>query len=197
MSVSRLFLSENWLSQRISLLAHIVHGTMNNMRSKPKSSDVSLRELSLSIGDFIRYWGFRRVHGAIWTQLYLSIEPLNCTELAERLGLSKALISPALDELCQYKLITEAPAPNEKTKVYRAAEDVNEVIRRILRERESKILKQITKNFANFKKDKDSVSSVQQDRVKSLEEMILAANFTLEMVLSQKDLTKSPIGLDA
>ncbi len=179
------------------MLAHIVHGTMNNMRSKPKSSDVSLRELSLSIGDFIRYWGFRRVHGAIWTQLYLSIEPLNCTELAERLGLSKALISPALDELCQYKLITEAPAPNEKTKVYRAAEDVNEVIRRILRERESKILKQITKNFANFKKDKDSVSSVQQDRVKSLEEMILAANFTLEMVLSQKDLTKSPIGLDA
>ena len=97
---------------------------MNNMKSKDQNKDrattsqKNLQKLSLSIGNFIRYWGFRRIHGAIWTQLYLSKTPLSCTDLTSRLGLSKALISPALDELCKFKLIFEAPAPNEKTKIY-------------------------------------------------------------------------------
>ena len=86
------------------------------MKSKVKAP--SVQKLSLSIGNFIRYWGFRRIHGAIWTQVFLSKTPLSCTDLTERLGLSKALISPALEELCHYHLIQVVASPNDKTKLY-------------------------------------------------------------------------------
>jgi DNA-binding transcriptional regulator GbsR (MarR family) len=171
---------------------------MNNMKSKEKksSSSQSLQKLSLSIGNFIRYWGFRRIHGAIWTQLYLSKTPLSCTDLTVKLGLSKALISPALDELCHHKLIMEAPAPNEKTKVYQAAEDINEVIRQVLKSREAKMLKQITQDFSSFKQSDAKSEDINCKHVESLEEMILSANVMLEIMLDQKDLMKLPEGFD-
>ena len=164
------------------------------MKSKPKKSKTSnqLKKLSLSIGDFIRYWGFRRVHGAIWAQLYLSKSPLSCTDLTINLGLSKALISPALDELCQYKLIFEAPAPNDKVRVYSAEQDVNEVIRQILKTRELKILKQIARDFSDLKQRDSDGGEVNLERLDRLEEMIFSANVTLEVIIDQKDLLKLP-----
>jgi DNA-binding transcriptional regulator GbsR (MarR family) len=178
---------------------HIVHSTVNNMNSKEKtpSSGRNLRKLSLSIGHFIRYWGFRRVHGAIWTQLYLAKTPLSCTDLTHNLGLSKALISPALDELCKYKLIREAPAPNQKTKVYVAAEDVNEVIQHVLKTREAKMLQQITKDFSSFQQREAAAENISDARVKSLETMIISANMMLQIMLAQNNLMKLPMELDS
>lgn len=159
---------------------------------KPKNSNKALPDLSHSIGDFIRYWGFRRVHGAIWTQLYLSETPLSCTDLSHNLSLSKALISPALEELCKYRLIHEVPAPNDKTKLYEASKDINGVIRHILKTREARILEQITENFLKVKKIELDTPSVNSDRLQSLEEMIFAANLMLQVLLSQRDLMKLP-----
>lgn len=167
---------------------------MNNMKSKARSPDRSegqrLRNLSMSVGDFIRYWGFRRIHGAIWTQLYLSKTPLSCKELTERLGVSKALVSPALDELCGYKLIVEAPAPNEKTKLYFAAPNINEVIQHILRTREAKILKKITEDYAAIPAAKSKLQIIDEEKLNALGEMIVAANVMLEIFLTRKDLLK-------
>lgn len=175
---------------------HIVHDSMNNMKDGNKravKTGKTLRRLSLSVGDFIRYWGFRRIHGAVWTQLYLSRTPLSCTDLTYKLGLSKALISPALVELCNYKLIHEAPAPNEKTKVYEASENVNEVIQHVLRVRESKMLKKITSDFSAFQQSDAAAEDLSQTRVKSLESMIFSANIMLEMMLAQEDFTNFPL----
>lgn len=167
---------------------------MNNMKSKEKTSrpSKSLQKLSLSVGNFIRYWGFRRIHGAIWTQLYLSKTPLSCTDLTKRLGLSKALISPALDELALYKLIRETPAPNDKTKLYEATDNMSEVILHVLKTRESKMLKQIRQDFSSFKESDGGSDQLNESRVNSLEEMILSANLMLEMMLAQKDLMDLP-----
>lgn len=158
-----------------------------------KEQTLRLRKLSLSIGQFIRYWGFRRIHGAIWTQLYLSNTPLSCTELATRLALSKSLISPALEELCQYKLIYEAPAPNEKTKIYAANSDVSEVIQHILKTREAKILQQITEDFSKFTDSSHKNGAIDQKKVTKLSEMIFAANLMLEILVSQKDIMQMPL----
>jgi DNA-binding transcriptional regulator GbsR (MarR family) len=167
---------------------------MNNMKSKTRvsKSGKGLQRLALSVGDFIRYWGFRRIHGAIWTQLYLSKTPLSCTDLTNRLGLSKALISPALEELCSYKLIHEAPAPNEKTKVYEAAENISEVIQHVLKKREAKMLKQITKEFSAFIQDESVVGHWSDERVKSLGDMIVSANMMLEIMLSHENVMDLP-----
>ncbi len=167
---------------------------MNNMKSKAKT--IPLQNLSMSIGNFIRYWGFRRIHGALWTQLYLSKTALSCTELSQRLGLSKALVSPALDELSKYKLIRLAPSPNEKTKLYVASEDINEVIQHILKTREAAMLKKITDDFSNLSSVSEKDANLDREKLKSLGEMIFGANLMLEMFISQKDLLKLPTELD-
>lgn len=120
--------------------------------------------------------------------MYLSKTPLSCTDLSERLGVSKALISPALEELCSYKLIVEAPAPNEKTKVYKDADNINEVIQHVLRTRESKMLSQITDDFSAFNQSEAQFDDLDERKVRSLGEMILSANLMLNLMLSQKDL---------
>lgn len=163
---------------------------MNNMKSKVKRTE--LQQLSMSIGNFIRYWGFRRIHGAIWTQLYLSATPLNGTTLTKNLKVSKALVSPALEELVKYKLIKEVPSENEKTKLYTANEDVNEVIRHVLRTRESRMLKNITDEFSAFLKVSRQSPDIDSERVASLHAMIIAANMMLQIFLSQPDLMKLP-----
>lgn len=160
---------------------------------KSKDQITKLRQLSLSVGNFIRYWGFRRIHGAIWTQLYLSKTPLNCTDLASRLGLSKSLVSPALEELCKYKLIVEVPTSNEKTKIYSAEENINDVIMHVLKNREAKILKQISKDFSNVSDSSAKDEDLNPERVKSLGEMIFAANLMLEIMQSQTDILKMPM----
>lgn len=168
---------------------------MNNMKSKGKTkkTETHLQKLSLSIGNFIRYWGFRRIHGAIWTQLYLSKTPLSCTDLTQNLGLSKALISPALDELCRYKLIHETPSPNDKTKLYQATDNINEVIRHVLKTREAKILKEISHDFNLFNKTESQSENINQERVQSLNEMIHSANLMLEIILAQNDFLNLPL----
>lgn len=163
---------------------------------KSKDQNLNLRKLSLSVGNFIRYWGFRRIHGAIWTQLYVSGTPLSCTDLTIRLGLSKALISPALDELCNFKLIREAPAPNDKTKMYSAAENISEVIQHVLKTREARMLKQITKDFSDFTDSASGDVAMNEANVKSLGEMIAMANMMLEMLMTQKDILSMPMEID-
>lgn len=167
---------------------------MNNMKSKVKSPP--LRKLSLSIGDFIRYWGFRRVHGAIWTQVYLSTVPVSCTDLTQRLGLSKALISPALEELCKHQLLYEVPSPNGKTKLYASSENINEVIRNVLKNREAKMLQQITKDFSSVDLAKNKNSAIDEQKLKALGEMISTASLMLEILIGQEDLLKFPMDIN-
>ncbi len=163
---------------------------------KSKAKNVPLQKLSLSIGNFIRYWGFRRIHGAIWTQVYLSKTPVSCTDLTDCLSLSKALISPALEELCRHRLIHVVPSTNEKTKLYAPAENINEVIRDVLKNREAKMLQQIAKDFSAVDSSQNQNSVIDAQKLKALGEMILSANLMLEILVAQKDLLNMPMELD-
>ena len=62
-------------------------------------------ELISNIGAFIEYWGFRNIHGRVWGTIYLSNKPMSTPEIVERLDVSKALISGAINELLDHGLI--------------------------------------------------------------------------------------------
>ncbi len=169
---------------------------MNNMTKQLNGTNMKhLRALSLSVGQFIRYWGFRRVHGAIWTQLYLSPRPLSGTELAERLKLSKALVSPALAELEKWQLIQAVKSPNEKVKLYAAEEDVTEVIHKVLRMRERKIIDEVAKNLEAVQDTASAGELVSTERVEKLAEMVEAAQLMLTLMLDRDDLVGLPRSL--
>lgn len=152
-----------------------------------RQTEKRLLALSAAIGDFIRYWGFRRIHGQIWTQVYLSLEPLSGAELTRRLKVSKALVSPALRELIKYKLIY-VHDDDGKTKHYAANPDVLAVIQHILAHRELKLMDRA--RLAYKKLDTGVDSSLNSARLKSLHEMIEVALSAGAFIVSQADESK-------
>ena len=99
-----------------------------------------LEELAAEVGDFICYWGFKKIHGRLWTHVYLTDEPLDAGQLMQRLKVSKALISLSLNDLLRYEVIGEAGKSARGTQLYVANSDLLEVILNTLRRRERKML---------------------------------------------------------
>lgn len=91
-----------------------------------------------AVGHFIEYWGFKAIHGKIWTLLALHTEPLSQTELAEILGCSKSLVSGTISELMSYGLVK--PVSDHRNAPYTAHLDVWATIADVLRSREWMLL---------------------------------------------------------
>ncbi len=158
---------------------------MNNMK---KQELLKLRKFSGYVGDFIRYWGFRRIHGQIWTVIYLSPEPKSGVEIVELLKVSKALVSPALKELEKEGLITQVRSENSKTKRYQAEEDVEKIVKGVLHRREKPMLKKISESFAEMAGKDGLPIELKLDRLRKMEAMIQAAQLSLELLLNSDQL---------
>ena len=105
---------------------------------------VQLNRLADQIGNFIEYWGFKKIHGQIWTHIYLSPEPISALQLIERLEVSKALVSLAMKDLIFYHLIQQTDDSLEKkNKFFTANPNVFEAIRFVLETRELNIINNI------------------------------------------------------
>ncbi len=89
-------------------------------------------------GGFIEYWGFKSIHGRIWTLLALSKSPLTQMQVVDTLSVSRSLISTAMGELVQFGLVQ--PVSEHRNSPYVAVLDVWPTVSEILREREWMIL---------------------------------------------------------
>jgi DNA-binding transcriptional regulator GbsR (MarR family) len=87
-----------------------------------------------TIGAFIEYWGFKAVHGRVWTLLALHDGPMAQTEIASTLGVSKSLVSGAVSELTEHGLVRQTH--DHRNAPYEAVVDVWPVISEVLRSRE-------------------------------------------------------------
>ena len=152
----------------------------------------TLSELASGVGDFIRYWGFRKIHGQIWTLVYLSEKPLSGIEIIKILNVSKALVSPALKELESEKLIFEIKSENAKVKRYVAVDDVGAVIGKVLEKREKPIMNQISEALQKLKKNE--VSEIKDffnsKRLKEIDQMIGTAQMGLALLLAKNTFWK-------
>lgn len=147
---------------------------MNNQENK------KVNNLARLVGDFIRYWGFRKIHGEIWTVLFLTAKPMSCADLVLYLGVSKALVSPALKELEAEGLISNVKSENSKVKRYLAKEDVFETINSVLDRREKPMMKKIKSAFRQI--EQGQIEHICQERVEFLGEMIQGAEIMLESI---------------
>jgi DNA-binding transcriptional regulator GbsR (MarR family) len=101
-----------------------------------------LKRLESCVGEFMHYWGFKKVHGRIWVHLYTSKDPLDSEQLMLRLGLSKGMMSIAIRELVDHQVILSDHVGKHGVTYYRANPDIMAVITRVLREREMVMLAQ-------------------------------------------------------
>lgn len=154
-----------------------------------------LNRLSEQIGHFIEYWGFKKIHGQIWTHLYLSPSPLTAQDLILRLKVSKALISLSMKDLLEYKLVIQTEDSLEKkNKFYYANPEVFEVIRGVLESRETQMLARVSSEFKTLQsmfsepiqpalKGPTPTPIADADRLKSLGEMIEGAQTALQQLI--------------
>ena len=162
----------------------MVHSSMNYMRIMQDES--RLRDFSILVGQFIRYWGFRNIHGQIWAVVYLSDKPLSGVELAKILRVSKALVSLGLKELEAERLIEECHSENAKTKRYRAVHEVGPIIRGVLERRETPLLDKIQKSFQKFEGKPQSGFKINPERGEKLGVMIALARVALGEILAME-----------
>ncbi len=87
-----------------------------------------------SIGNFIAWWGFKAIHGRVWTLLALRGEAMSQAEIGRTLSVSRALVSGAIKDLMSYRLVRSVGSG--RTAPYEAVMDVWPVISDVLRERE-------------------------------------------------------------
>jgi HTH-type transcriptional regulator, glycine betaine synthesis regulator len=100
-----------------------------------------------TMGELISFWGFKASMGRIWTLLYLSPLPLPADEIAERTGLSGGAVSMALQDLKQWGIVARASAPGKRKRHYEAETDVWAIVRRIIRERELRLVGRAVERF--------------------------------------------------
>lgn len=139
-----------------------------------------IKDLSTLVGHFIRFWGFRKIHGEIWTVIYLSKLPLSGSEICGVLKVSKALVSPALRELEAEGLISKVGSENSKTKRYEAVENVMIIIRSVLKRREKPMIDKILRSHLALNRVRNLEEALNVERVVKMGLMIQIAQSTLQ-----------------
>ena len=100
----------------------------------PNRMTVRVLQVCDTVGAFIAWWGFKAIHGRVWTLLALRGAPMSQAQISRTLSVSRALVSGAIHELMGYGLVRQlGPA---RTAPYEAVMDVWPVISDVLRERE-------------------------------------------------------------
>ena len=154
-----------------------------------------LEVLAERIGDFVAYWGFKKIHGKIWTHLFTAKDPLDAAGLIRRLKISKALVSLTLKDLLHYRVVFEVGKSERGTILYRANQEVVEVIVNVLRQREKLLLKQIHsahEKVLGLPQDDSLGLQICDTQVKTLGTLISQAETCLDQVIALHDLSLEP-----
>ncbi len=149
-----------------------------------------LEEFASEVGQFMEYWGFKKVHGLIWSHIYLSQKPLDATELMRRLQISKALVSISLKELLDFAVIEEAGKSERGTRLYSAREDLGATILDTLRRRERKMMARIRTSHSLLERvetDELEFHGIEQRKVALLGMLIRLVEQSLDHMIKRQN----------
>ena len=146
-----------------------------------------MEHLANQIGEFIHYWGFKRIHGKIWTHLFLAKKPLDAADLVREMKISKALVSISLRELMDFEVVVDAGKSDRGTNLYRTNPDILAVILKVLREREKKMLTEVKAAFEKLNAaptDRRDNAGISARRVEQLGTLVQNATTSLDSVIA-------------
>lgn len=135
-----------------------------------------------TMGELVDFWGFKASTGRIWTLLYLHTKALPADVIAEELNLSTGAVSMGLAELMQWSLVAREPMPEARKRHYRAETDIWGIIRRIVRERELRLVGRSVQAFDTAVKELERAVTEGDDSEETA--------FMLERLRGLRDLAK-------
>jgi len=148
---------------------------------------LDLQNLADLVGQFIQYWGFKKIHGEIWTHIWLAKSPIDATTLVKRLNVSKALVSLAIKDLLQYDVIKTSTEGDRRKILLLPNKDVQTVIINVLKARESKLMNEIIDSQTNLEKSSDSFAKqyeIDVNQLESMKTMTVMAQLALDTLIS-------------
>ncbi len=155
-----------------------------------------VKQLSDSIGHFIEYWGFKKIHGRIWTHIFLSPEPIDAATLVRKLGVSKALVSLAVKDLLHFKVIEVAGKGLRRKIMLKPNNNILEIITNVLKMRELELLRKTEEAYFKVKTALDTDSlKINETQFENLGELICTAKSGLQSFVDSP-LTHLPIDCD-
>jgi DNA-binding transcriptional regulator GbsR (MarR family) len=146
-------------------------------------------EVAESIGEFIEYWGFKKIHGRIWAMIFLAEDPVDASYLTKELQVSKALVSMSLKDLLHYKVILTT-ADKKSTTRYISNPNLTEVILDVLMNREAKLLLSIKASceILNRIESEKLTPHASPQKARKLKKMVTSADRVLKACLTLKQI---------
>ena len=146
------------------------------------------------VGKLMEFWGFKAVHGRLWTILYLSAEPLSAAELGEKLALSTGSISMALADLQKWGVVKKTWRPGERRDYYEPETSIWKMVSRVFRERELHWIRTASEAFESAREDlgEDSTPFI-ADRVAGLAQLATVGAALLTSILEGESVDSLPL----
>ena len=137
---------------------------------------IEILEAADSMGQLMEYWGFKHIHGVLWTLLYVRKEPTSQASLAKWTGYSTGAISMALNELVGWSVVHNQRVMGKRGYFYYAESDFGVMIRRVFERRELPMLNESLQSFQT------AYESIKHDRLRqaeySLQNLKVLSNLT-------------------
>ena len=165
-------------------------------REQTERLDTAVLEACDAVGAFIEYWGFKNVLGRVWALLVLHKEPLTQIAVAERLGISRSLVSSVVAELVERDLVR--PVTDHRNSPYEAQLDVWPTIAGVLKQREWPILEQARSAFELTLEEAELTESADQPydvaRLRTLLNMTEVAQSMVRMLITLRVPSRLDVG---
>lgn len=123
------------------------------------------------VGTVIERWGFKFNHGRLWSLLFLRGRPLSAMDLQEALGLSKGAVSIITRELELWSVIQRRRGPSGGLLVYSANTDFIAMIRRVLRDREAPLVREMIERISAAEEDARAATETPPEVLERLRKM--------------------------
>ncbi len=164
-----------------------------------KQQRPEIEEFSYKLGELVHKWGFKRIHGRIWSRLFLSARPLDAADLIEQLDISKALVSISLRELLDFNAVEEVGRSERGTNLFRANSDLQSIYMAVLKQREQRLITETRAALSvlgNLDVATLGTSEIDSSQVAALANHLELALNLLSVTLGQKSELKSESELE-
>ena len=153
-----------------------------------------VKELENSIGNFIKYWGFKSIHGKIWLYVFLKQRAVSSKELKEHFEISKALLSMTLSDLKEYDVLYDCGKGPFGAELMEANPDIFDAIINVIRNREKLLIEDINKNITDLRKMNSNellALDIDKNRLKTLNNLVKSGKKTINGFLKLENLSLS------
>ncbi len=158
-------------------------------------NEKQLLDLCDSVGQFIEYWGFKKIHGKIWAYVYLVDREVSSKELKEVFSISKGLLSMTLNDLKDYKVLFETGKGRHGAELVKANPHIFEAICEVLQKREKTLIKKVheqTKLLKSLNKAELQNTGISAKKINSLDKLVSGADKTLSAIIKLEQVNLRP-----